>query len=561
MKQRAYYQDFRAHNELLQLQRRVEGFESDELYRKITDEYEEKLAEKDRMIKAIEHRLTLSNENCRLLMSGNEALRTDLFFRDSEISRLKTVLADVQEQNEQLRRDNAAKDVELQKLKALLNTDGTNSGLPTSKTPLNKDKVRPNSRKNTGNPRGGIKGHRKSKMAGFTEEEITDRVHHSYEGTCPSCNGILEETGKTISKDETDIEIRTVKRRHYFDIRRCPCCGKEVHVPIPNNVKEENQYGTGVQATALSLMNSCNVPMNKTGQFISGITDGAVSPCDGYIAKLQKRAAKALIKFREDLKNLMITQPILYWDDTVIMINTQRGCLRFYGNEKIAWYVAHASKNLEGIMEDEVLQKLNEDTYVMHDHNTVNYNKAFVFKNIECNVHLIRDCQKVEQILGHSWAVEMHELISSTIHRRKELIAFGIKAFSKEELEEFNNRLESIIATGRKQNRKDRDKYYGNDEFALLNRIEAYKGNYFLWTEDFTLPATDSLSERALRGVKSKMKIAGQFFTPVTADYYAAIKSYIETCHRNGINEIDALQRLSSGRPYTVKEIFKLSAA
>ena len=163
----------------------------------------------------------------------------------------------------------------------------------------------------------------------------------------------------------------TVKRRHYFDIRRYACCGKEVHVPIPNNVKEENQCGTGVQATALSLMNSCNVPMNKTGQFISGITDGAVSPCDGYIAKLQKRAAKALIKFREDLKNLMITQPILYWDDTVIMINTQRGCLRFYGNEKIAWYVAHASKNLEGIMEDEVLQKLNEDTYVMHDHNTM----------------------------------------------------------------------------------------------------------------------------------------------------------------------------------------------
>ena len=83
----------------------------------------------------------------------------------------------------------------------------------------------------------------------------------------------------------------------------------------------------------------------------------------------------------------------------------------------------------------------------------------------------------------------------------------------------------------------------GGSATPEYSRIEEYKTNYFLWTKDFSFPATDSLSERALRGVKSKMKIAGQFFTPVTADYYAIIKSYIETCHRNNINEFDALQR------------------
>ncbi len=29
------------------------------------------------------------------------------------------------------------------------------------------------------------------------------------------------------------------------------------------------------------------------------------------------------------------------------------------------------------------------------------------------------------------------------------------------------------------------------------------------------------------------------------------------TCRRNGINEIDALQRLCDGHPYTVEEIFR----
>ena len=81
--------------------------------------------------------------------------------------------------------------------------------------------------------------------------------------------------------------------------------------------------------------------------------------------------------------------------------------------------------------------------------------------------------------------------------------------------------------------------------------------NYFMWLTDFSIPVTNNLSERGLRGVKSHMKISGQFESEEAADNYALIRSYIETCRRNGINEIDALKRLSSGNPYTVEEIFK----
>ena len=51
------------------------------------------------------------------------------------------------------------------------------------------------------------------------------------------------------------------------------------------------------------------------------------------------------------------------------------------------------------------------------------------------------------------------------------------------------------------------------------------------------------------------MKISGQFISEETAGFYAAIKTYVETCRRNGINEIAALIRLSEGKPYRVAEI------
>ncbi|MDY5780264.1 MAG: transposase, partial [Succinivibrionaceae bacterium] len=48
-------------------------------------------------------------------------------------------------------------------------------------------------------------------------------------------------------------------------------------------------------------------------------------------------------------------------------------------------------------------------------------------------------------------------------------------------------------------------------EKTLLNRIKNFKEPYFMWVEDFNLPTTNNLSERGLRGVKSHMKISGQF--------------------------------------------------
>ena len=69
--------------------------------------------------------------------------------------------------------------------------------------------------------------------------------------------------------------------------------------------------------------------------FLAGITGSELTPCEGYIAKLQKRSAKKLTQFREDLRLLLITRDIVYWDYTVVYILAQRACLRFYGDEQI----------------------------------------------------------------------------------------------------------------------------------------------------------------------------------------------------------------------------------
>ena len=260
---------------------------------------------------------------------------------------------------------------------ALLNHDGSNTGTPTSQTPINKNKVIPNSRRSTGKSKGGQIGHTKVSLEAPDESEITDTVGHPLQDDecCPKC-GLTDclPTGESEVKYEYDVRIKVVKIKHEFFYYECNNCGTVFRSQIPPSLKEKVQCGSGLQAFALSLTNTVNAAMNKASMFLAGITGGELTPCEGYIAKLQARAAKGLRQFREDLKLVLITRKIVYWDDTIIFILAKRACFRFYGDEFIAYYTAHAHKDKESLDDDNVLNLLTSATKAMHDHNTVNYN-------------------------------------------------------------------------------------------------------------------------------------------------------------------------------------------
>ena len=447
------------------------------------------------------------------------------------------------------------KDYEIARLKALLNIDGTNSGIPTSQTPINKKKVIPNTREKTEKKRGGQNGHKKHKLEKFNEDEITEKIEHELE-KCPCCkNEEIEETGEIKEKDELDYKIVIEKKRHIFKEYKCRKCGKKFHQEIPNNLKEENQYGPQIQALELTLMNQANVTINKAQKITKGMTEGEIDLSEGYIAKLQKRGAKNLEKFMQEIKKEMIRQRLIHWDDTVIMINTKRSCLRFYGTEKLAMYTAHLKKDKEGLDEDGILTALPKETVVEHDHNKINYNEEYVFTNAECNVHLLRDLQKVIDNLNHKWAKKLKELLKKMDHKRKWLIKKDKKEFDQEELDRFNGKFNSIMLEAYDENSEEKQKYYVDKELTLIRRILDYKNEYFLWLYDFDVPFTNNLSERSLRGAKSKMKVSGQFLNEESAKNYATIKTYIETCERNGVNTYNALLMLSLGKPYSLKDI------
>lgn len=520
--------------------------------KRLNEEMNKHINQKEKEIRELKRQVDIAEDMEQRLEKKLAKKELEIREKDAEIEALKRKII---EQAKELDLTKSERD----KYLASLNLDGTTSGIPTSKTSIDKKKIIPNTREKTGKSIGGQFGHKKHKLAKFEDEEINEKEELVLE-ECPKCHcKELKELDTTITKDELDYEIKIIKKRYYFKEYECDNCHSIVRKNIPTRLKEENQYGNKVQAQALSLMNIGNVPINKVKRIISGLSSDEINLSEGYIAKLQKRAANLLENFIIELKKYIYTIDMLHWDDTVIFVNGKRACLRGYCNRDIILYTAHEQKNKEGINKDDILNKLSCTTKVVHDHNKVNYNDEYVYVNVECCIHLERDLEKVKLNIPEStWSKKLKELFSNYNNKRNEYLKNKIEKFSLEETNEFMIKFDEYILLGIEENKKHGKSHYYKEEKSLLTRLVEYRDNYTYWLYDFSIPYTNNEAERGLRGIKTKMKVSGQFQNITNAKYYASIKSYIETCHKNGINETEALIRLLDNNPYTIDEILEI---
>lgn len=505
-------------------------------------------------------------------------------FASEEINKLK-------EENQELKKENF-------KLKQMLNISSDNSSLPPSQNPLwHKDNKVYDSRsqKTTTKSKGGQPGHKRHTLQKLEEEEITEEVNHELEN-CPKCDSKDLEFIGVETHDELDFDIKIKKIRHNFYKYQCKQCKEIVMSKVPQRLWGENQYGSGIQTLGLALVDFGDVSYKRTRDLIKGLTCDEIIPSEGYLAKLPKRASTALKRFVFDVEERIIKSPIVQHDDGVIkigkttkdkedelnkLINKKekdlseddkkklndeikknfKGVIRAYTNTELKLYKAHTDKSADTYKEDNILNRLGENTTVVHDHMKYNYNDLFNFKNAECNIHPIRKSRSVKVNTNHEWPDKIADLLESYNEKRDELIKYHVNHFEESDLNYLNEEYDRIIADGLVEANKFIHKTVYKDEINLLDFFRDYKEEMLMWSINFSLPFTNNLCESMIRLVKSKMKISYCFKNIESAQYYADIITYTETCFNFDINRYSALKRLFDGNPYSVEELYQIKKA
>ena len=432
-----------------------------------------------------------------------EDLHVEKIEHKNDVDRLNAKIDCLTEENRLLKDDNA-------RLKSIINNDSSNTSLPPfTDQKGGKPANTYNSCQHTGRKAGGQKGHK----------------------------------GTTLTKEEVEEKIRSGKCRH--EVREIGDPSSQKYVTKYVVDLDVTPMGTTVKALSTVLYSEGVMSNDRIAAFLNAAGNGELGLSAGSVYGFCRKFASNAEGSIQNLETELLNQEVVLTDATTVTVNGEQNYVRNFSIGKTVIYRAMKSKAIDALKKIDFLKKLSG--ILVHDHETALYH--FGTDHGECNVHIIRYLRKNTEETGHGWSVQMKDLLCEMNRERKKLADMGEVSFPEETLHDYEKRYMDLIASGRRENKQPGRRFAKKDEKALLNRLEKYMHNHLLFLHDFRVPFDDNMSERDLRKVKNRQKMAGGFRKDSGHEMYCAILTIIETLKRRNMGLVENAKKLFMGAP------------
>ncbi len=435
-------------------------------------------------------------------------------------------------------------DVQIAELKARLGQSSRNSSKPPSSDGYGKPPPKKRSlRRPSGRKQGGQEGHEGARLEPIAVPD--ERVEHQPE-RCAGCGGDLTAAQRLEGGESRQVFdlpegklLRVVE--HVAQRRRCGC-GRTTAAAFPDGVGAPTQYGPGVRALGVYLCVYQHLPYDRAAQALADLTAARVST--GTLQRWVVAAAAGLSGFDERLRELLVSAPVVHFDETGARIAERLGWVHSQSTEKLTRYLAHRRRGGEAIEAAGVLPDFRG--VAVHDGWSPyrNYEDAL---HALCNGHHLRELIAAAEA-GHRWPCAMAELLLDTKERVDDAREAGEPSLHPQALARIEAQYEAIIASGRAEHPPATGKK--TKAHNLLLRLERDREEALRFAHDFRVPFTNNQAEQDIRMVKLQQKISGCFRTAAGAERFLAVRGYISTARKNGIEALSALGQLSAGRPW-----------
>ncbi len=221
--------------------------------------------------------------------------------------------------------------------------------------------------------------------------------------------------------------------------------------------------------------------------------------------------------------------------------------LHVVATKTMTWYrVSRTRKDLEPLSQIKGI--------VSHDHYKPYYQLPQVQHSL-CNAHHWRELKALIEIEGESWAKAMEKfLLLANKYRHRYQSAMIPQALRERLLKIYHVIVQrgleyhqSLPPLERKNNRGKIKRRKGHN---LLRRLSNYDEDVLRFLHQSNAPFTNNQAERDIRMMKCKQKISGGFRSFEGAEDFAAIRSFISTAKKQGLNVLDALTSAFKGQPF-----------
>lgn len=188
-------------------------------------------------------------------------------------------------------------------------------------------------------------------------------------------------TGNIVSKQTVGVAVVPVVTEYhaleFYDKKK----GRNVHSAFPAGVTDDVNYDESMKAVLFLLNNRCNVWLEKTAQFVSDVTDGALFPSVRMISGQCCEFSLKSKKEQDSLFKALLDAPVVHVDGTVASVNGDSRSVVVCSNGVATLYFARESKGHAGRKETPV------ETFggiLIHDHEACFYSYGSNIRSAWC---------------------------------------------------------------------------------------------------------------------------------------------------------------------------------
>jgi transposase len=408
--------------------------------------------------------------------------------------------------------------------------DSNNSSLPPSKDenrPLRTNSLR----EKGGRKAGGQPGHDGNtlKMTDNPDEIVEHRACF-----CPEC-------GKDVSSQPFEyfgkrqvIDIPVIKpivSEHR--VYRCTCtCGRVVESDFPSDVDSPVKYGKGIESLIGYLSVRQYLPFKRLQEMLNDIF--AVQISEGGLHCLLNRLASKGVDAYEMIRQNVLSSRVIGTDETGVKINGKKHWFWTWQNDRATYIASSDNRGTNTINEN--MNGISREAVLVHDCWKAHF-KTPVGSHQLCTAHLERETKYLEELYKVDWPARFRAMLIKAHKLKKQLITAEYY-YPNQPRSDLENELECLLQEPLDPKHKEM--------ISFQKRIIKYRDHIFTFLYHPDVPADNNASERAIRNVKVKQKISGQFKILNAAENFAILRSIIDTAIKNNQNVVGALSVIAA---------------
>lgn len=366
---------------------------------------------------------------------------------------------------------------------------------------------------------GGQPGHPGRTLEMSETPDFTD--HHLPQANCPCCNKTFANTDFGLLERRQVIDIPQIKATitdHLVYGIQCSC-GYQHNGVFPSRVNAPVQYGTNLTTLVGYLSARQFVPMGRLTELVRSITN--ISMSQGTVFNMLDRVAQSLKPLHDGIKNDVACATTVGGDETGLKVNGNKHWAWVWQTEKETYIVNSKTRSYATVTENFPAGFPNA-VYVSDSLSTQLKTPAKAHQ--PCLAHLLRELNFFIEKHNSEWAKAMKELLMTAISLKKRMTPehYLHHPDRDEILKLFDLLIAQVIPNGiEKLN-------------AFHKRLKKLRNSIFTFLFIPEVHFDNNASERAIRNIKVKMKVSGEFRSNRGADIFAIIRSVVDTTIKRG---------------------------